>query len=64
MMQWLKKLLGLNTPLEKKKIELSSLRHQAFYATRNGNLRKAGELSKRAEEIEDEIVEMIEQGAK
>tara|TARA_A100001011_G_scaffold268834_2_gene277969 strand:+ start:393 stop:587 length:195 start_codon:yes stop_codon:yes gene_type:complete len=64
MISWIKNLLGLNTPIEKKKIELSSIRHQAFYATRNGNLRKAGELSKRAEEIEDEIVEMIQRGAK
>ena len=64
MISWIKNLLGLNTPIEKKKIELSSIRHQAFYATRNGNLRKAGELSKRAEEIEDEIVEMIQRVAK
>ena len=47
MISWIKNLLGLNTPIEKKKIELSSIRHQAFYATRNGNLRKAGELSKK-----------------
>ena len=59
MMRWLKKLLGLNTRLETKKIELSSLRHEAFYATRNGDLRKAGLLSKKAEKIEDEIIKMI-----
>ncbi len=58
-MKWIKRLLGLSTPLEKKKRELSSLRHEAFYATRNGNLRKAGELSKKAELLEDEIVDMI-----
>lgn len=58
-MRWLKAWLGLGTPLEKKKRELSSLRHEAFYATRNGNLRKAGELSKKAEMLEDEIMEII-----
>ncbi|MBC8408825.1 MAG: hypothetical protein H8E12_08925 [Rhodobacteraceae bacterium] len=49
----------MSTPLEKKKQKLSSLRHEAFYATRNGNLRKAQALSKSAELLEDEIVEMI-----
>ena len=58
-MKWIKRLLGLSTPLEKKKRELSPLRHEAFCATRDGNLRKAGALSKRAELLEDEIVEMI-----
>ena len=58
-MKWLKRLLGLSTPLEKKKQKLSSLRHEIFYATRDGNLRKVGELSKKAELLEDEIVEMI-----
>ncbi len=58
-MKWIKRLLGLDTPLEKKKRELSSLRHEAFYATRNGDLRKVGELTKKAELLEDEIVEMI-----
>ena len=58
-MKWIKRLLGLNTPLEKKQRELSSLRHEAFYATRNGNLRKASMLSKRAELLEDEVIELI-----
>ena len=58
-MKWIKRVLGLSTRLERKKSELSSLRHEAFYATRDGNLRKAGELSKKAEQLEDEIVEMI-----
>jgi hypothetical protein len=61
-MKWIKRLLGIDTILEKKKRELSSLRHEAFYATRDGNLRKVGELSKRAELLEDEIVEMINEG--
>ena len=58
-MKWLRRLLGLSTPLEEKKRQLSSLRHEAFYATRDGDLRKAGELSKKAEQLEDEIMEMI-----
>lgn len=58
-MKWLRRLLGLSTPLEEKKRQLSSLRHEAFCATRDGDLRKAGELSKKAEQLEDEIVEMI-----
>ena len=58
-MKWIKRLLGLSSPLEKKKRELSSLRHEAFYATRDGDLRRAGELSRKAEQLEDEIVEMI-----
>lgn len=58
-MKWLKRLLGLDTPLEKKKRKLSSLRHEAFYATRNGDLRKVGKLTEKAELLEDEIMEMI-----
>lgn len=60
-MKWIKRLLGLSTPLEKKKRKLLGLRHEAFYATRNGNLRKAGELSKQAELLEDEIMELIDE---
>ena len=58
-MKWIKRLLGLSTPLEKKKRQLSSLRHEAFYAVRDGDLRKSRELSKKAELLEDEIVEMF-----
>ena len=61
-MKWIKRLLGLSTPLEKKRRVLSSLRHEAFYAVRDGDLRKAGERSKKAELLEDEIVEMINEG--
>ena len=58
-MKWIKRLLGLSTPLEKKKRQLSSLRHEEFCATRSGDLRRASELSKKAERLEDEIVEVI-----
>jgi len=63
-MKWIKRLFGLASPLDKKKKELSALRSKAMQSQRNGDLRTFGELSKRAEEIEDEIVEMIQRGAK
>jgi hypothetical protein len=58
-MKWLRKLLGINTPLEKKKKALSSLRVQAVMAQRNGDLKRYAALSKKAEGVEDEIVEML-----
>ena len=58
-MKWIKRLLGLTTPLEKKKRQLSSVRREVYAARRKGNLRKARELSKKAELLEDEIIEMI-----
>lgn len=58
-MKWLKKLLGLSTPLEKKKKQLTVLWSEAMIAQRNGNLRKHAELVKQAEMLEDEIVEAI-----
>ena len=58
-MKWVKRLLGLSTPLEKKKRLLSSVRREAYIARRKGNLRKAAALSKKAELLEDEIIEAI-----
>lgn len=58
-MKWIKRLLGLNTPLEKKKKELSNLRVRAVMAQGNGDLKRYVALSKKAEHVEDEIVEMI-----
>ena len=58
-MKWIKRFFGLDTPLEKKKKQLSELRSQAFLAQRNGDLRKYGALSKQAEDLEDQIVEAI-----
>lgn len=59
MIRWFKK-LGLNALLEEKKMMLSSLRHEAFYATRDGDLCKVELLSKKADKLEDEIIKMIE----
>ena len=58
-MKWPRKLLGLSTPLEKKKRLLSNLRVHAVMAQRNGDLKRYAMLSKKAEGIEDEIVEML-----
>ena len=58
-MKWLRKLLGLSTPLEKKKRLLSNLRVRAVMAQRNGDLKRYAMLSKKAEGIEDENVEML-----
>ena len=63
-MKWIKRLLGIGSPMDKKKKELSELRRKAMMAQRNGDLRTFGDLSKRVEELEDEIVEMIERDAK
>lgn len=59
-MRWLKNWLGLTSPLEKKKKELSSMRTQAMHAQRNGDLRTYASLTHKIEALEDEIVEMIE----
>ena len=61
-MRWLKRWLGLTTPLDKKKKELSSIRVVAMMAQRDGDLRKFATLSKKIEALEDDIVEMIERG--
>ena len=58
-MKWIKRLLGLSTPLEKKKKELSNLRVRAIMAQRNGDLKRYAAISKKAEGVEDEIVEML-----
>ena len=58
-MNWIKRLFGLTSPLDKKKKELSAVRLKAVQAQRNGDLRTFGDLSKKAEALEDEIIEML-----
>lgn len=58
-MKWLKKLLGLSTPLEKKKKKLTMLWSEAMICQRNGDLRKYASIVKQVEILEDEIVEMM-----
>lgn len=57
-MKWFRKILGIKSPLDKKKIELSRLQEKAFKAQRNGDLRLAGKYYHEAEMLETEIVEM------
>ena len=54
-MRWIKHWMGIKSPLEKKKKLIEKLRYDAFLLQRNGNLRKAGELLKRAEDLEGEL---------
>ena len=57
-MKWIKKLLGIKSPLERSKNKLASLQEKAFQAQRNGDLRLAGKYYLEAEILETEIVEM------
>ncbi|MDB4337605.1 DUF6435 family protein [bacterium] len=56
-MNWIKRLFGLSTPLEKKKKKLKILWHEAMVHQRNGDLREYAKIVKQAEALEDEIVE-------
>lgn len=58
-MQWLKRLLGIKSPIEKKKDQLSKLQEKAFQAQRNGDLRLSGKYHHEAEVLETEIVNMM-----
>jgi hypothetical protein len=57
-MRWIKRLLGLSTPLEKKRKRLAALHKSAMMAQRNGDLRKYASIIKETEVLEDEIIEM------
>ena len=59
-MNWIKKLLGIKSPIERKKAKLSKLREKAFQAQRNGNFSLAGEYYHQAEMLETEIVVMTD----
>jgi hypothetical protein len=61
-MRWIKRLLGISTPLEKKKNKLTSLHRDAMLSQRNGNLREYAEIIKKAQALEDEIMELINEG--
>ena len=58
-MNWFRKLLGIKTSIEKKKIKLADLQEKAFQAQRNGDLRLAGKYYHEAEILETEIVESV-----
>ena len=57
-MNWIKKLLGIKSPIEKKMAQLSKLQEQGFLAQRNGDLRLAGKYYLEAELLETEIAEL------
>lgn len=54
-MKWIRKLFGIQTPLEKKKKEYEDVMNKVFTAQRNGDLSKAGEYLKIAEALEEQI---------
>ena len=57
---WLKKIFGIKTPLEKKRLALAVLQEKAFKAQRNGDLSLAGVYLLEAEILETEIFELTE----
>mgnify|MGYP001310433559 CR=1 FL=1 len=59
-MEWIRKLFGLKTSLEKKQDELATLREKAFSAQRKGKLSLAGKYLHEAEILETEIVNELE----
>ena len=60
-MNWIRKLFGLQSPIEKKRAKLASLREKAFQAQRNGDLRMAGKYLHEAEILETSIIEAGDQ---
>ena len=56
-MQWLLRLLGFSSPIDKKIKRLQSLQNKASEAQRNGNLRLAGKYLLEAEVLEKEILQ-------
>ena len=60
-MKWIKKMLGLKSPVEKKMEKLVKLQEKGFLAQRNGDLRLAGQYYHEAEILETEIAEMMEE---
>ena len=57
-MKWFKNIFA-SRPLDLKKKEIASLRKKAMMAQRSGDLRAYGDLSKRIEVLEDEVVDLI-----
>ena len=57
-MNWIKKLLGIKTPEQKKLAEIDKLQKLAFDAQRKGDLSLSGKYQQEIEAIYDEIEEM------
>ena len=59
-MNWIKKLLGIKTPEQKKLAEIDKLQNLAFAAQRKGDLSLSGKYQQEIEAIYDEIEKMRE----
>ena len=59
-MNWLKKLLGIKSPKQKKLDEIDRLQKLAFDAQRNGNLSLSGMYLLEVEKLYDELAEIRE----
>ena len=59
-MNWFRKMFGILSSLERKKLKLELVQKKAFEAQRNGNLTLAGKYLLEAEALETEIVEEME----
>ena len=57
-MNWIKKLLGIKTPEQKKLAEIDKLQKLAFDAQRKGDLSLSGKYQQEIEAIYDEIEEL------
>ena len=57
-MNWIKKLLGIKTPEQKKLAEIDKLQKLAFDAQRKGDLSLSGKYQQEIEAIYDEIDEL------
>ena len=57
-MNWIKKLLGIKTPIEKKLAEIDKLQKLAFDAQRKGDLSLSGKYQLEIDVIYDDIEEM------
>ena len=55
-MQWLLKILGIKSAIEKKEDQLARLREKAFQAQRNGDLSLTGKYLIEVEKLETEIL--------
>ena len=55
-MQWLLKILGIKSAIEKKEDRLARLREKAFQAQRNGDLSLSGKYLIEVEKLETEIL--------
>ncbi len=57
-MEWIRRLLGIKSPVERKRLKLTKLREKALKAERKGDIRLAGKYYHEAEFLETVIAEM------